>query len=373
MGIQSASATFTRFLVEDPVRKDFWGFVETGLRQGGFKPAPEDRSEAAGFASWDDLFDTAFDSASHQKGEYVAFRFRVDRRKVPSILLKQQVQAAIREHRDRSQGKWPSRAEKAEIREKVLDRLLARTLPHPATCELVWDTRRKRLLAGTTGRRMLDAVRGHLEDHLRLFPAPLCHVEWARSLVPAGGPERAALDALAPPGAVSNLLEQGRPLGQDFLTWLWFASETEEGRFPLEDGPACEIHPGERLVLSLPDDGRERVVCTTPAVSLHEARTALRRGKRVEEMQLFVKIGENDYSLRLDASLWAFRGLRAPRQLRDPAEEQEADGLFLEKMYFVERVSDCLDAAYRRFLSQRLGAAWEADTLPAIKRWAGKR
>jgi len=372
MGIQSSAATFTRFHVEDPVQKDFWAFVEKGLQEGSFHPVPEDRSEAAGFSSWDDLFDTSFDSASHQKGEYVAFRFRVDRRKVPSILLKQQVQAAIQEHREKSEGKWPTREEKLEIREDVLEGLMARSLPQPAACELVWDTRKKLLLVGTTGRKMLEAVRGHLETHLRLYPVPLCHVEWARNLLPAGGPERAALDALVSPQS-GSLLEEGRPLGLEFLTWLWFFSETGGGLFTPEDGPEAEIHPGERMVLSLPDDGREKVVCTTPAVSLDEARTAQQRGKRVEEMQLYMKIGESEYSLKLDASLWAVRGLRTPKQLRDPAEEDEADGLFLEKMYFVEKVSGCLDAAYRRFLSQRLSSAWEAEVLPAIKKWSGKR
>jgi len=373
MGILSASSTFTRFRVEDPVRKDFWAFVEKGLQDGSFRPGPEERSEVLGFSSWDDLFDPSFADASYHKGEYVAFRFRVDRRKVPSILLKQQVQAAIRERREKSEGRWPTRQEKVQIREDVLDRLLARSLPLPTACELVWDTRRKQLRVGTTGKSMLETVRGHLEDHLRLFPAALCHVEWARLLLPPGGPERAALDALLPPRSASNVLEEGRPLGLDFLTWLWFFSETEGGRFPREDGPDAEIHPGERLVLSLPDERRERVVCTTPAVSLDEARTALRRGKRVEEIQLYMKIGEQEYSLKLDASLWAVRGLRTPKQLRDPAEEDDADGLFLEKMYFLEQVSGGLDAAYRRFLSRRLGSAWEAEDLPGIKKWSGKK
>ena len=373
MGIQSASSTFTRFLVDDPVGKDFRAFVEKGLRDGSFRPVPADRSEASGFASWEDLFDSSFDGASHHKGEYVAFRFRVDRHKVPSILLKQQVQAAIREHRDKSEGRWPTRDEKLRIRQDVLDGLIARSLPQPAACEMVWDTRRKRLLVGTAGKRLLDTVREHLEDHLRVFPAALCHVAWARTLLDPGGPERAALDTLFPPQSSSNVLEEGRPLGLDFLTWLWFSSETRGGRYSREDGPDAEIHPGERLVLSLPDERRERVVCTTPAVSLDEARTALRRGKRVEEMQLYLKRGEHEYSLKLDATLWAVRSLRTPKQLRDPAEQEEADGLFFEKMYFLEQVLEVLDAAYGGFLARRLGPAWEAEELPGMKKWFGKK
>jgi hypothetical protein len=368
MGIQSASATFTRFTVQDPVQKDFWDFVENALKEGSFNPVQEDRSEASGFASWDDLFDTSFDFTSYHKAEYVAFRFRVDRRKVPSILLKQQVQTAIQEHREKSEGKWPSRQEKLEIREDVLDRLLARSLPQPAACDLVWNTRNKTLLVGTSGQKMLDAVRGHLETFLRLYPAPLYHAAWAQRLLPPAGPEQAALQSLVSTQS-SNAMEEGRSLGYDFLTWLWFFSETEGGRFTLSDDREAEIHPGERLVLSLPEDGRERVICTTPAVSLHEARTALRRGKRVEEIQLFMKIGDTEYVLRLDTSLWAIRGLRTPKQLKDP-EDQDNDGLFLEKMYFLEEVSDCLDAAYKQFLSLRLSGDWDGGVGLQMKKWA---
>ena len=117
MAIMSATASFTRFLVQDPVKKDFWDFVDKGLKAGGFKPTSEDRSESGGFASWEDLFDSSFDFASYHKAEYVAFRFRVDRRKVPSLLLKHDVKEAVLEHRERNDGKWPSRQEKAQIRE----------------------------------------------------------------------------------------------------------------------------------------------------------------------------------------------------------------------------------------------------------------
>jgi len=371
MGIQSGSATFTRFAVQDPVKKDFWEFVEKGLKEGSFQPVSEDRSEAGGFSSWDDLFDTSFELASHHKAEYVAFRFRVDRRKVPSILLRQQVQAAIREHRENNGGAWPTRQEKQALREDVLDRLLARSLPQPTAGDLVWNTRNHTLLVGTAGRKMIEAVQGHLEAHLRLYPAPLYHGAWAGRILPPGGPEAAALQALVPLQS-SNPMEEGRALGYDFLTWLWFYSEEEGGRFPLPDGKEAEIHPGERLVLSLPEDGRERVVCTTPAVSLHEARTALKRGKRVEELQLYLKIGENEYTLRLDTYLWAFRGLRTPKQLRDPA-EQEEDGLFLEKMYFLDEVFAGLDAAFGRFLSLRLAQDWEAGAGLRLKKWAEKK
>ena len=369
MGIQSASATFTRFLVEDPAKKDFWEYVRRGLQAGAHQEGTGDRAETAGFASWDDLFDASFENDSHHKAEYLAFQFRVDRRKVPSVLLRQQFKTAVRKFRDENGGRWPSRQDKQKLREDLLDGLLARALPHPSGCEVVWNTRKGTLLVGTRGKRMTEAVHVHLENHLRIRPAPLYHLRWALRLL-AGQPQEAArLNSMVPTES-ANAREEARFLGYEFLTWLWYSSEDRGGKIVLEDGKQGEIHPGERMVLSRPDDGRERVVCSSPVVSLDEARTALQRGKMVEEIQLFLRIGENEYSLHLDTDLSSVRGLRTPRQIREPAQEDEADGRFLERMYFLEEVSEGLDAAYRGFLSQRLSKAWDAKVRPALEKMA---
>jgi DNA recombination-dependent growth factor C len=366
MGIQSASATFTRFHVEDPVKKDFWKFVEKALQEGSFRSGEEDRAEAAGFASWDDLFDSSFDCASYHKAEYVAFQFRVDRRKVPAVLLKQHFRAAVQRFREENGNRWPARQEKQRLREEVVDRLLARSLPHPSCCEVVWNTRKGWLLVGTRAGKMLEANHDHLESHLRIHPVPLYHLRWALRLLSARSPEAAALAALVSPES-SNARDEGRFLGYEFLTWLWFHSEDRGGRIELEDGRIAEFHPGERMALSRPDDGRERVVCMSPAVSLEEARTALQRGKLVEEVQIFLRIGENEYSFRLDTDLASMRSLRTPTQMREPGEE-DVDGRFLEKMFFIEEVFDCLDSAYLRFLTHRLGKSWESTIRPRMNR-----
>jgi DNA recombination-dependent growth factor C len=356
-----------RFHVEGPVQQDLWGHVDKGLKAGRLREITDGHSQSAGFSAWDDLFDTSFEFSSYHKAEYLAFHFRLDQRKIPPILLKQYTRIAIQQFRDEQKGRWPGRKEKERIREDVLLQLLDKTLPKPSACEVVWNTTRNWLLVGTTSKRMLDALWEHLEAHLRIHPVPLYHVQWALRLLSPRGSERAVLSSLVAPDSHDAFFE-GRFLGYEFLTWLWFFSEEADGRIRLDDGREAEIHLAERLSLSNPDDGNERVICTTQASDLHEARTGLRHGKLVEEAQLYIKLGENEYFLRLDTNLWAIRSLRTPKQMGDQAEE-DLDGRFLEKMYFLEEVFACLDALFGHFLSLRLNSQWDAKTKPLLKRW----
>ncbi|MFZ2445425.1 MAG: recombination-associated protein RdgC [Syntrophobacteraceae bacterium] len=366
MSISSASATFARFFVPEPHTEDFWGLTDEKLRGGAFAEPDETQTQAAGFANWDDFFDPGFAYGSYRKGEYVAFNFRLDQRKVPSIVLKQYVRQAVQKFRDENNGKWPSRSEKQEIQERMQEYLLSRALPQPSAAETVWNPVRKWMIFGTTGGKMLDAFLEHFEKQFRVYPIPLYHAQWAMNTLPLTPRQKdvlASMVSLKSPTAMS----EGRFLGFEFLTWLWYYIERMGGSIQAGEKVA-NIHLGERMVLVLPGDGKERVICTSQANFLHEARTALRQGKVVEEMQLFFIVGDNEYMLTLDSSLWALKGLKTPKQLPDYGQE-DPDGRFLEKMYFIEEVFATLDALYARFLADRLTPGWDTDTLPQLKQW----
>jgi hypothetical protein len=367
MGIQSASATITRFYMPDPVTEDFWSYVDEKLRTGSFKECEEGQEQSTGFASWDDFFDSGFTDGSYHKSEYVAFNFRVDQRKVPSIILKQHVRQAIQKYKQDHDGKWPSRQEKLDIHENMQSWLLNRVLPQPSHCEVVWNPVANWMMLGTTSTKTMEALLELFERQFNIYPVPLYHVHWALNLIPLDGRQKDVLGSMIPVKS-QQALNEGRFLGYEFLTWLWFLSEKGGGRFQLPEKRTGEVALGERLVLSLPGDGKEKVICTTQANALHEARTALRQGKLVEEMQVHFRIGENDYSLNLDSSLWAIKGIKTPKQLPD-YEEQDGDGKFLEKMFFLEEIFAALNAIYAQFLSHRLGPAWDSDILPAFKGW----
>jgi len=367
MGIQSASATFTRFYVPDPVTEDFWSYVDEKLQAGSFKECEADQAQSVGFASWDDFFDPSFSDVSYHKGEYVAFNFRVDQRKVPAVIMKQYVRQSIQKFRDEHDGRSPSRKERQEIQENMENWLLNQMLPQPSACEVVWSPAGKWMLLGTTSTKVVETFLEQFENQFRIYPVPLYHVHWALNLLPLTGREKDILSSMIPVKS-PTAMEEGRFLGYEFLTWLWFFTEHEKGMIKFSDEQQAEVNLGERVVLTLPGEGKERVVCTTQANSLHEARTALQQGKLVQEIQLFIRIADDEYFLTLDSSLWGVKGLKTPKQLSE-FDKEDLEGRFLEKMYFMEKVSAVLNALYRKYLGQRLDPGWESDVLPLFRQW----
>lgn len=370
MGIKSTSATFSRYHVPDIVTEDFWGYVDEKLKAGAFRGCDESGDVASGFTVWEDFFDPAFDSGSYHKGDYIAFHFRQDQRKVPAIINKQYTKQAIQKYRAENNGKWPSRQDKLAIQEEVQDWLLKRVLPQPSAFEVVWNPSARWLVVGTTSLKMLDAFLELFENHFRTYPVPLYHARWALHTAPIEPQLRDALATLVNVES-AHAVDEGRFLGYEFLTWLWFFTEHAEGKLRYTPELDVQVELGERLVLTLPGEGREKIVCTTQANALSEARVALQQGKMVEEIQIQMRAGDNDYQVTLDSTLHAFKGLKTPRQLPD-FDQEDPDGRFLEKMFFVEEVSSILNALYATYLRMRLGGSWESDTLPVLKEWIGE-
>jgi hypothetical protein len=367
MGIQSPSATFTRFFVPEPLTEDFWEYVDERLKSGCFKECEPDQEQSSGFSSWDDFLEAEFDYGSYHMGEYVAFHFRRDHRKIPAVVLKQHVREAVRKFRSQNGGKWPPRQEKLHIQEEVQNWLLGRVLPQPSACEVVWNPGKKLMLLGTTSTKVLDVFLEKFEQHFHLYPVPLFHANWALHQLALDERKKDALQSLVSVKS-PNAMADGRFLGHEFLTWLWFFTESSPEPFRIAGDKAVEAHLGERLVLCLPDNGKERVICTTQGSQLSEARTALRQGKLVQEAQLLIKVADAEYLLTLDCSLWGFKGLKTPKQLPDEG-EHDAEGRFLEKMSFLEEVFASMDFLYQRFLAERLSSAWQSDALPLLNKW----
>jgi hypothetical protein len=157
-------------------------------------------------------------------------------------------------------------------------------------------------------------------------------------------------------------------LGQEFLTWLWFASE-ELGALDLGDEKSVSLILGETLILG-PALGQEgaRVAVRGPETSLAEAREALRRGKLVGSMRLGLEIEGDEFWLTLKAADLGLTSLKLPAAPGESPEDEQ--GRQLERIYLIDLVYKTIERLFSKFLAARLedeqgGAMWAQ-----MKSWA---
>lgn len=163
-----------------------------------------------------------------------------------------------------------------------------------------------------------------------------------------------------------ELVHRTEFLGAEFLTWLWYRSDVQDGMFHGGDevGP-FEVWFDDKLVVkSEIADAQENIFKGGHPTSSQEARTALRLGKLASEARLRVVRGAQEWSFGIKGKTLALSGLKLPAVL-----SREDDEKFYERMLLVEQVEAMMQSLYTTFARLRTGDAWEADELPAIRRW----
>lgn len=154
-------------------------------------------------------------------------------------------------------------------------------------------------------------------------------------------------------------------LGRDFLTWLWFKSETNEGRFKLDLAGDVEVwFDGPLTLQSEGSVGAEKVVCSSDALT--EARLALSEGRKVAQATLRIRSGSDEWVCVID-SLWMnLRSVKPPKT----AGGDDYDAQFYERVFLLERLTAVIDDLYSAFLSLRLSPEWRKEELPALRAWS---
>lgn len=155
-------------------------------------------------------------------------------------------------------------------------------------------------------------------------------------------------------------------LGPEFLTWLWYRSETGGGEFALDpEFGDFEVWFEDKLVVgSATVNAQENLFKGGhPAGSL-EARTALRLGKFATDAKLRIVRGAQEWTFGLKAHDLVPTGIKIPAVL-----SKEDDDRFYERMYLVENLDTMIKGLFGLFVKLRVSPRWDAEELPLIRRW----
>ncbi len=158
-------------------------------------------------------------------------------------------------------------------------------------------------------------------------------------------------------------------LGPEFLTWLWFRTETGGESFSLEgmDEP-MEVWFDDRLVVgsTLVNAQENHFKGGHPPTSL-EARSALRLGKLATQARIRFVVGSREWSFILKASELTCGGVRIPAVL-----SKDDDERFYERMYLLEELDTMLTGLFGQFLKLRASERWTQHELPTVQEWVAK-
>ncbi len=158
-------------------------------------------------------------------------------------------------------------------------------------------------------------------------------------------------------------------LGQDFLTWLWFKSETNGWIFRLDGGEEVNVFLEQKVsVQGGEGDNVETATVSGPHSEFAEARQGLRAGKRVDKALVRFEQDGDTWFVQLKAGDLKLNSLRTPKVETKLEEGDDPDSPVLEKLYLLERACGFLDDIYAQFLKIRLGTTW-SDELRAFAEW----
>jgi len=170
--------------------------------------------------------------------------------------------------------------------------------------------------------------------------------------------------------SLSERVKQTEFLGREFLTWLWYQSETREGVFDLGDLGTVEVwFEGKMTLESGGEERGDRVTCSG-STRLREARFALTKGKQVMQAAVRLLKGNDEWAFSLDAAWLNLSSLKTPRVMQDAREDP--DGLFYERMFLLEQPIEVVNALFARFVVLRVSPEWQSDELPALEEWIGE-
>jgi len=169
-----------------------------------------------------------------------------------------------------------------------------------------------------------------------------------------------------------GLLEQiarGAFLGEEFLTWLWYLSETAREPIAIPRVGACQIVLGQEMILGDEGGNAQTVVLRgdMPSAST-EAREALASGKRLRRAKFYLTIEGVQWGCTIVGTTLAISGLRVPS-----AAGADFDTHCLSRLGTIEQLHRTVQWLFEQFLERRLDPnRWQTETR-AVGKWVTEK
>jgi len=352
MGLLKGSFTFSRFHVEGQLPQAFLNFINSRIKANSFKESPKTTEEKRmGWVSLTDILDTHFEKANYALGDYLVFSLRIDRKVIPSKLLKIKLMEAER-HLLAESGKSRLNKQAAEsMKDKVKLELLVKIDAIPSFYDVCWSVSKNTLYFSSLSDTVCD-------DFADLFKKTFSLT--LKRFSPQGN------DLIT---KNPESIETASLIGREFLTWLWFKSEERNGRIKLTSKEEIELHFLKRISLEAGEgEYSQGVVCHGLHAELKEGKEAIRQGKKVKEAGIKLIHDKNEWECTLKADSFHFQSLKLPvADWQDTPEDPS--GSLLERIYLIENAVKTIDSLYVSFLEIRFSPQWKEKETKLLNKW----
>jgi DNA recombination-dependent growth factor C len=140
MGLLSSAVSITRYKVEGKIESPVTEAVAGGLRKNAISDIDDAAAEkSVGWTSFDHPFSPNFEASSFLFGNLYVFSLRIDRKSIPSKLLKKFVTLETSKRLKSTKRRFLSKDEKKALTDKVSTDLAMRIPSTPNVYDLIWD------------------------------------------------------------------------------------------------------------------------------------------------------------------------------------------------------------------------------------------
>ncbi len=317
------------------------------IRRHAFRELGPEKETGMGWVSPANLLDTDFDEQKVFSNQYLTLSLRVDKKQIDARLFRARLEKEMEAVQKKTRRERLRPAERKEIRQKLQRELLAQTDPARRVYDLCWDVGTGRLYYYSTADATQDPFRNLFQKTFDLEVEALS----------VKGRFEAAIGGPIPPDVEDP--------GREFLTWLFWRTDREGGRFELPKSGEIFLWIEDRLVFK---DGGEKPASTAVSggdpARAPESKAALAGGKRLARVKVGLKRGEREWSLTLDGETLDVTALKIPALFTEREDE-----VLYERVALLEEAVFAVEELFGQFARARVSGTWERGEQAAIARW----
>ncbi len=309
------------------------------------------------------LLDTQIDEGSAYRGSFLALTLRKAERKVPSSLLNAICKREEDAYLKTNNAEFvPSKVRKS-IKEDAIAKHLSKMPPALSGIPMVVDSREKLLYLGTGSTAQIDLFIENFYQAVKVEPIQFTPASILEKHFQITESELPALN-------FSSIPDSEPVIGRDFLTWLWYFSETG-GKVACEDYGDFELLIEGPLTFAYSSEanGSEETVIkkgNSPERSA-EAKAALAVGKKLKKAKFSLTCGENIWHGVFDADRFAFSSVKLP-----DGEAMSPEDRYVERMEWILMFKNAMEALFVRFATALQSVDFK-ETEAAVRAWANDR